>query len=275
LKRQQSRQQIEIPTSLEQQTIEIAALSFRSQMALYLLTTGPTARTDSRTMRPIKILLSADMLLVRQALRALLEGEGDFLLVGEAADEAATIDLIAKLSPDVVLLDQGILGLAHLEWLRDIRRVAPTARLVVLSSGCGKQGTLDDLKRNVAAWVHSNSTYPSLVNAIRMAATGCLYPAMTISNSATQISLIENHKPSASTGDLLSARQREVLELAARGFTNREIALRLSISPRTVEVHRAKLMQKLALRDRAELIRFAFRSARLPRNAISKENAPK
>jgi two-component system response regulator NreC len=226
-------------------------------------------------MRPIKILLSADMLLVRQALRALLQGEGDFLLVGEAADEAATIDLIRKLSPDVVLLDQGILGLAYLEWLRDIRRVAPTTRLVVLSSGCGKQGTLDDLKRNVAAWVHRNSAYPSLVNAIRTAATGCLSPSMTISSSAAQVSLIENHKPLASAGDLLSARQREVLELAARGFTNREIALRLSISPRTVEVHRAKLMQKLALRDRAELIRFAFRSARLPRNAISEENAPK
>ena len=108
-----------------------------------------------------------------------------------------------------------------------------------------------------------------------MAATGCLYPAMTISNSAAQVSLIENHKRSASAGDLLSARQREVLELAARGFTNREIALRLSISPRTVEVHRAKLMHKLALRDRADLIRFAFRSARLPRNDISEENAPK
>lgn len=226
-------------------------------------------------MRPIKILLSADMLLVRQALRALLEGEGDFLLVGEAADEAATIDLVAKLSPDVVLLNQGIFGLAYLEWLRDIRRIAPMARLVVLSSACGKQGALDDLKRNVAAWMHRNSTYPSLVNAIRMTATGCLSPSMTISSSAAQVSLIENHKRSASAGDLLSARQREVLELAARGFTNREIALRLSISPRTVEVHRAKLMHKLALRDRADLIRFAFRSARLPRNDISEENAPK
>ena len=224
-------------------------------------------------MRPIKILLSDDKTMVRQAIRVLLETEPDFLVVGEASDAMDTLDLVRKFSPRVTLLDLAMPGLNGFELLRDIHRYSPPTRLLVLSSGYGKQSVMDALKRNVAGFVFKSASYVTLASAIRIVADGGKYIPVTLSKSDMKNGTNQKHKRFQGTGATLTLRQHEVLQLVARGFTNREIGFRLSISPRTVEVHRAKLMQKLSLRDRADLIRFAFRSTPFADNELAAERA--
>lgn len=224
-------------------------------------------------MRPIRILLSDDKAMVRQAIRVLLETEPDFLVVGEASDAMDTLDLVRKFSPRVALLDLAMPGLNGFELLRDIHRYSPPTRLLVLSSGYGKQSVMDALKRNVAGFVFKSANYVTLASAIRIVADGGKYIPVTLSKSDMENGTKRKHERFQGTGETLTLRQHEVLQLVARGFTNREIGFRLSISPRTVEVHRAKLMQKLALRDRADLIRFAFRSTPFAANELAAASA--
>lgn len=213
------------------------------------------------------IALADDHVVVRQGLRALLETEPDFRIVGEAGDGLEAIHLVERLQPDVLVLDLMLPGLSGLEVTRLVRQGSPQTRVLILSMYADEAYVLRALKNGAAGYVLKDSSAADLVQAVREVAGGRRYLSPPLSERA-----IERYAQKAETGtqedsyEMLTTREREVLHLAAEGHTNAEIAARLGISPRTAETHRANLMHKLGLKSQTDLIRYALRHGILPMN---------
>jgi DNA-binding NarL/FixJ family response regulator len=212
-------------------------------------------------MTPVTVVLADDHPVVRQGLRAVLEAEPLFSIAGEAGDGLEAVDLVGKLKPRVLVVDLMMPGLTGLEVTRRVRKESPDTQVVVLSMHASEPYVLEALRNGAAAYVLKNSQSGHLVHAVREAAAGRRYLSPALSERA-----IAAYAGSASAGagpsdvyDTLTSREREVLHLAAEGQSHREIAQRLSISPRTAEVHRANLMRKLDLHSQTDLVRYAIR----------------
>ncbi|GAB4541049.1 MAG: response regulator transcription factor [Anaerolineae bacterium] len=215
-------------------------------------------------MTPISIVLADDHQVVRQGLRALLETEADFHLIGEAGDGLETVQLVERLKPDVLIVDLMMPGLNGLEITRQVTQRASPTRVVILSMHANEAYVLEALRNGAGAYVLKDSSAADLVQAVRQVVAGRHYLSPPLSERAIETYL---HKASPAAQDpyeTLTAREREVLHLAAEGYTNAEIAERLSISPRTAETHRANMMRKLDLRTQTDLIRYALRRGILP-----------
>ncbi|HEV8592342.1 MAG TPA: response regulator transcription factor, partial [Pyrinomonadaceae bacterium] len=197
--------------------------------------------------------------MVREALRVLLEADRDFTVVGEAADAIETTALVKELRPDVAIFDLPMRGLNGSSFPEYICRYLPITRSLILSARSAKEYVIDALRHNAAGYLFKSGSYETLADAIRIVAAGGLYVPIALAEADLRACTDQGHEKSQDSYETLTRRQREVLELAARGLTNGEIAGRLCISPRTVEIHRAKLMDKLALRRRAELVRYAYK----------------
>jgi two-component system, NarL family, response regulator NreC len=212
-------------------------------------------------MTPVTIVLADDHHVVRQGLRAVLEAEPLFSILGEAGDGLQAVDLVAKLKPRVLVVDLMMPGLTGLEVTRRVRKESPDTQVVVLSAHATEPYVLEALRNGAVAYVLKNSQSAHLVQAVREAAAGRRYLSPTLSERAIAAYA---DRAVADTGpadayDTLTGREREVLHLAAEGRSHREIAQRLSISPRTAEVHRANLMRKLDLHNQTDLVRYAIR----------------
>jgi len=210
------------------------------------------------------IVLADDHPVVRRGMRALLEAETDFTVVGEASDGLETVQLVERVKPDVLVLDLMMPGLGGLEALRILRERAPETHVVVLSMHSNKAFVAEALKIGATGYVLKGSTEEDLIRAVRHAAVGIRF----LSPPVTEIA-IDAYIEQAKTGpfdphETLTAREREVLQLAAEGKTSSEIAARLHISHRTVENHRAHLMRKLGLQNQTELVRYALQRGMLP-----------
>jgi len=206
----------------------------------------------------ITILLVDDHAILRQGLRTLLESEPDFVVLGEARDGNEAIHKTLKLRPDIVVLDIGLPDMPGSEIARQIHSQRPTTRIVILSMHAKEAYVVDALNAGAMAYVLKGSDATDLVNAIRLAMQGRRFLSQPLSEE-----LIEEYvqKTKAQNLDLLETltnRERQIMHLAVSGYSNAQIAQRLVISPRTVEVHRAKVMSKLGLRNQAELIRYAI-----------------
>jgi two-component system, NarL family, response regulator NreC len=208
----------------------------------------------------VSILLADDHHVVRKGIRALLEAESDFQIVGEATDGLQAIELVERLRPAIIILDIMMPGLNGLEVARRISHAALGTRVVVLSMHSTEGYVLDALRNGVSGYVLKDATQEELAQAIRQVAIGERYLSPQISERAieayVQKARLETPQDPYMT---LTNREREVLQMAAEGLSNQEIASRLSISPRTVETHRANLMQKLSLGSYSDLIRFAIK----------------
>jgi len=205
------------------------------------------------------IVLADDHPVVRQGLRALLEAETDFRLIGEAGDGLEAVQLAERLCPNVLVLDLMMPGLNGLEVARRVSQRTPQTRIVILSMYASEAYVLEAMKNGAAGYVLKDSTAADLVKAIREVAAGRRYLSSPLSERAIEV-YIEGAK--ASTLDLydtLTTREREVFQMVVEGRTNAEIAARLMLSPRTVETHRANLTRKLGLRTQTELVRYALR----------------
>jgi DNA-binding NarL/FixJ family response regulator len=203
------------------------------------------------------IVLADDHRVVRQGLRALLEAEPDFDVVGEASDGLSAVELAEKLRPDVLVTDIVMPGLGGLDVAHVVGRRVPGTHVVILTMYSGDAYVAQALRNGACAYVLKDSGYSELVKAVRAAASGRrhLSPPFTEESVANY-----TRKAKAAEVDIyetLTAREREVLSLEAEGLTAGEIGARLSISPRTAESHRAHVMQKLGLASKAELIRYA------------------
>ena len=210
------------------------------------------------------ILLADDHPIVRHGLRTLLEAEPDFHIAGETDDGLETVRLVEHLQPDVLVLDLMMPSLNGLEVTRQVCRRVPKTRVIILSMHANEAYVLEALRHGAMGYVLKETSAAALVRAVREVVAGRRYLSAPLSERA-----IEAYIQKASEGILdpyetLTTREREVLHLAAEGHTNAEIAARLTISPRTVEVHRANMMRKLGLRTQTDLIRYALRRGILP-----------
>lgn len=205
------------------------------------------------------IVLADDHHVVRQGLRALLEAEPDFAIVGEAADGLEVVSLVERLAPDVLVLDLMMPGLNGLDVVRQVSQRLLQTRVVILSMHSNEAYVLEALRNGVAGYVLKESTASDLAKAVREAAAGRRYLSPPLSERAIEAYI---HKAEATPLDMyetLTGRERQVLHLTAEGYNNSEVAERLCISARTVETHRANIMRKLGLRSQTDLIRYAFK----------------
>ncbi len=200
---------------------------------------------------PIRIVLADDHVVVRSALRMLLEAEPEFEVVAEAGDADAAVRYTLGHKPDVLILDLNMPGRPSLEAVPDILAASPRTEIVVLTMQNEPAFARRALQAGVRGYVLKEAADAELVQAVRSAAAGDTYlqPAL----GARLVTDAEDRR-----ADELSEREREVLRLIALGHTNAEIAAQLYLSIRTVESHRAHIQQKLRLSSRAELVGYAL-----------------
>jgi DNA-binding NarL/FixJ family response regulator len=210
------------------------------------------------------IVLADDHHVVRQGLRVLLEGQPDFQLVGEAGDGLEAVQLTERLKPDVLIIDLMMPSLNGLEATRQLSQRSPHTRVVILSMHANEAYVLEALRNGAAGYVLKDSSAADLVHAVREVVAGRRYLSSPLSERAIAAYIQKASDVALDPYEMLTNREREVLHLAAEGYTNAEIADQLSISPRTAETHRANLMRKLGLRTHTDLIRYALRRGILP-----------
>jgi DNA-binding NarL/FixJ family response regulator len=210
------------------------------------------------------IILADDHHVVRQSFRILLEAESGFQVLGEAASGLEAINLVERLRPDVLVIDIMMPDLNGIEAVRRVKKQFPKTVIVILSMHENEAYVLEALRAGVSAYVLKKSTAQELVYAIEQGVAGHLFLSPPLSEHAIEAYLQKSQGTVLDRYDTLTAREREVLYLAAEGLNHTEIATRLSISPRTVEMHHGNLMRKLHLRNQTDLIRFALQRGILP-----------
>lgn len=210
------------------------------------------------------IVLADDHHVVRQGLRALLEAEADFKVIGEAGDGLEALQLVDQLKPNVLVLDLMMPGLNGLEVARQMSKHASPTRIVILSMYANEAYVLEALGNGASAYVVKDSNSADLVLAVREVAAGRRYLSPPLSDRAIEVYQERAKAATLDKYETLTTREREVLQLTVEGHTNSEIATRLGISSRTAETHRSNLMHKLGLHTQADLIRYALRRGIIP-----------
>jgi DNA-binding NarL/FixJ family response regulator len=210
-------------------------------------------------MNPIRVMLVDDHTLVRAGLRSLLECFSDIEVIAEASDGKEALDSIAGHNPNVVLMDVMMPGLNGLDTTLRITKERPNTKVVVLSMNSTEEYVLQAMRAGAVGYLLKNAAPEELELAVRAAARGETYLSSAVSKHVIEAYL---QRVAGEGGPLerLSPRQREVLQLVAEGNTTKEIAVRLDLSTKTVEMHRTHLMDALGIHDIAGLVRFAIRT---------------
>jgi DNA-binding NarL/FixJ family response regulator len=208
----------------------------------------------------VRVLIADDHPLVRSGLRLLLEREGEFQVVAEAADGYEAIDLAALHKPDVILLDVGMPRLNGPDAALSISQKVPSARIVMVSMYSDEAYVLRALKAGARGYLLKASPENDVLAAVRAVAAGNAYFSPSITKLLVEEYVVEARRRGVEDSyDLLSVREKEILQLLASGKSNRDIADLLHISISTVETHRNNIFQKLHLHNLAELILYAVR----------------
>lgn len=205
--------------------------------------------------RKTRILLVDDHSVVRQGFRMILSAQPDLEVIGEAGDGLQAVERVGELQPDVVVMDVSMPGLNGIEATRRIMEIAPRCRVLALSMHRDAVYVREILRAGARGYLLKDAFDQDLVNAVRSIAQGQAYLSPAISDAV----LSDYRKHVTDPIDLLTSREREVLQLIAEGQTNKEIATRLNLSVYTVEAHRGRIMEKLNLHSTGELVRFALR----------------
>ena len=210
----------------------------------------------------IRVALADDHNLVRSGIRALLERLPGVEVVGEASNGREALALIVQEKPDLALLDIGMPELNGLEAAPRIARESPRTRVVILSMHADEKHVAQALRLGVAGYVLKDSCADELPVLIRAVTRGETYLSPGISKQVVEAlkARMSEGPVEASMPDLLTARQREILQLVAEGRSTKEIAAVLGLSIKTVETHRTQIMNRLQIRDVAGLVRYAIRA---------------
>lgn len=203
---------------------------------------------------PARILLVDDHALVRQALRSLLEREG-FPVVGEAADGLEAPELCRALAPDIVVMDITMPSQNGLNAAREIHKFCAVTKVILLTQHSEDMYIADALEAGVAGYVLKSQASSDLLHAIRQVSGGQVYISPGISGAVLSAYRSRIDKKN----DVLTLRERQVLQLIAEGKSTRDVASLLFISVKTAETHRTRLMQKLDIHETAGLVRYAIR----------------
>ncbi len=212
-------------------------------------------------MSAVNILVADDHQIVRQGVRTLLESVEGFNIVGEAVDGSDLLRQGEHLQPDILILDLMVPELNGLEALARLEALSPPTRAVIFSMHSSKPYVSEAFQRGAWGYVSKGTSNDELVRAVAEVAAGRRYLSPPLSAEDIEF---EKRADAEDPYELLTRREREVLGLVAAGKTSAEIAAQLSISARTVEVHRANLMCKLSLRNQADVIRYTFQRGLLP-----------
>ena len=206
----------------------------------------------------INILLADDHALVRSAFRSMLSAEPDLNVVGEAEDGVVVVDLCRRLQPDVVLMDLTMPGRGGIAATSEIRAACPNTKIIVVSMHEDEVYARQALLAGASGYVLKSALAHELVRAIRSVIEGQQHFSSSLAAAAKDTPVEAVGRCQGHALELLTPREREVTSLLALGYTNLEVSRRLHISSKTVETHRDHIMQKLGLRTRADLVRFAL-----------------
>lgn len=201
-----------------------------------------------------RVVVADDHSLFRQGLVALLEREG-FEVVGEASDGHEAIRLVRQTAPAIVLLDFSMPLLNGIEATREILKRAPDTNVMLLTMYDDEVNVLESLRAGVRAYILKNQTAMELEGAIREVLRGSIYLSPGISEAVVNACMSKEDKPI----ELLTDRERQVLQLIAEGHTTKSIASVLYLSVKTAESHRTRIMQRLGIHNIASLVRYAIR----------------
>jgi DNA-binding NarL/FixJ family response regulator len=210
--------------------------------------------------RPIRVVVAEDHTIVRQGIVALLSTRDDIEVVGEAEDGRAALREVARTHPDVLVMDLAMPALNGVDATRQVRKEAPSTRVLVLSMHGGEEHVRPAIRAGASGFLLKGSGLSDLVAAIRAVAVGDAFFSPSVAKillrDATHGEPADEARP---PGAELTSREREVVQLVAEGMSSPEIAALLHLSPKTVENHRARIMAKLDIRDVAGLVRYAIR----------------
>ncbi len=205
-----------------------------------------------------RVLLVDDHELMREGLRAILEKEHDLEVVGEAANGRDAVAEARRLRPDVVIMDVAMKDLNGIEATRQIRAERPEAKVVALSSHSDRRYVTAILSAGASAYILKANAYDELRRAVRAAISGKSHLSAEVAGAVIEAAVAVD-RPQRSAFGILSAREREVLQLLAEGQTSPQISQCLHLSVTTVETHRRNLMGKLGIHSVAELTKYAVR----------------
>ena len=205
----------------------------------------------------ISILLADDHEIFRQGLQLLLNNQPDFQVVGQAANGLEAVAMAERLHPVVVIVDMIMPGLSGLDVIYQIKQRLPDIKVIVLSIHNEESFVVNALKNGASGYVLKDSSPQDVIRAVNAALAGERFLSPQLNQHAIQSYMIHAQTKAINPYDTLTQREREILHLYGEGFTRPEIAKQLSISVRTVETHRANLLQKLSLHSLGELVAYA------------------
>jgi two-component system, NarL family, response regulator NreC len=206
--------------------------------------------------KKLRVLLADDHALVRQGFRMILDAQPDFEVIGEASNGNEAVELCAQLKPDIIIMDVSMPELNGIEATRRVMELSPRNKVLALSMHKDSVFVREILKAGAKGYLLKHAIDAEMLNAVRAVGRGEGYLSPAVSNAV----LTDYRKHVTDPLDLLSTREREVLQLIAEGQTNKEIASALNLSVYTIEAHRGRIMEKLNLHTTGELVRFALRN---------------
>ncbi|MBI2952738.1 MAG: response regulator transcription factor [Chloroflexi bacterium] len=208
----------------------------------------------------IRVLVVDDHGIVRDGIRLLLQCEPDIEVIGEASDGDSAVKKTVELQPDVVVMDLGIPGMNGIEATRQLQKLCPSAKVVTLTVHDGDDYFFRSLNAGAAGYVLKGAASAEIPLAIRAVCRGEIYfPPSLGKRLVTEYLRRLRFGEEKDTYESLTTREREVLRLIAEGFTNQDIATKLTLSVSTIQTYRSRIMEKLNLRSRADLIKYAIR----------------
>jgi DNA-binding NarL/FixJ family response regulator len=221
---------------------------------------GTVTTTNTSTVR---VLLIDDHRILRQGLRALLEREPDFEVIGEAEDGRSGVEMAKDSHPDIILMDISMPALNGIDAARQILAHSPQSRIIALTAHSDRNLVREILKAGAVGYVVKDSAVEELTSAVRTVLAGRVYLSPRVAGLVVEGFVTERAAaagiPAAGVFARLTAREREVLQLMAEGKATKEVAQALSVSVKTAETHRRAIMEKLDLHSVAELTKYAIR----------------
>jgi DNA-binding NarL/FixJ family response regulator len=207
----------------------------------------------------ISVFLADDHQMFRQGLCTLLSATSDIKVLGEASDGQESLQEIERLKPDVAVLDIAMPGLTGIEVAKRLEKISPKTKTLILTMHADCFFAVEALKANALGFMLKEESFDMFIDAVRTVASGSMFISPTLETPVLKEFVNLARLKSDTSGNILTEREREILQLVAEGMTNQEIAAKLCISASTVDTHRKNIMAKLDIHSVAGLVKYAIR----------------